>query len=272
MAGGGPVPPRRLDGPAAARHAGGAVVRGHQHSRRMAVPRRRGWSGASRAQQRGVGDELLADADPAVRADGGGPVSHRPRHQGHRRRRAPDPAGAGPARGGRRRGRHGVLRHLRLDHRHDSHAGLADAAGNAGAGLSPDHGDGADHGHRRRRHADPAIGADRAARQPVGHLDLQAADRRRRARPDPVAGLRRLHRRARQADARACAADADRGATRLGGLAPAGALRGAADRHLRRGGRRHVGRVCDADRVGGAGRAGDHGRGGALSRAERSKP
>ena len=68
--------------------------------------------------------------------------------------------------------------------------------GDAGARLPPDHGDRADHGDRRRRHADPAVGADRAARQPVGHLDLQAADRRRRARTDPVAGLRRLHHRA----------------------------------------------------------------------------
>ena len=50
------------------------------------------------------------------------------------------------------------------------------------------------------------------------------------------------------------------------------ALRGAADRHLRRGGRRHVGRLRDADRVGGAGRAGNHGRGGALSRAEPRRP
>ena len=65
--------------------------------------------------------------------------------------------------------------------------GLADAARDARARLSPDHGDRADHGHRRGRHADPAVGTDRAARQPVGHLDLEAADRRRRARPDPVA-------------------------------------------------------------------------------------
>ena len=142
---------------------------------------------AGRAQQRGVGDELLADADPAVRPDGRDPVPHRPRHQGDRRRRAADPAGARPACRGRRGGRHRVLRHLRLDHRHHGHAGLADAARDAGARLSPDHGDRADHGHRRRRHADPAVGADRAARQPVGHLDLQAADRRRRAGPDPVA-------------------------------------------------------------------------------------
>jgi hypothetical protein len=35
-------------------------------------------------------------------------------------------------------------------------------------GYHPDHGDRTDHGHRRGRHADPAVGADRAARQPVG--------------------------------------------------------------------------------------------------------
>ena len=49
-------------------------------------------------------------------------------------------------------------------------------------GYHPTHGHRADHGDRRRRHADPAVGADRAARQPLRHLDLQAADRRRRAR------------------------------------------------------------------------------------------
>ena len=272
MAAGGTAASRRIDGAAAARHAGGALVRGHQYRRRMAVPRRRGGPGADRAQQRRVGDELLADADPAVHPDGRDPVSHGPCHQGHRRRRASHPAGAGAACRGRRGGRHRVLRHLRLDHRHHSHAGLADAARDARARLPPDHGDRTDHGDRRGRHADPAVGADRAARQPVGDLDLQAADRRRRARPDPVGGLRRLHRRAGEADARARAADADRRPLRLGELAPAHALRRAADRHLRRGGRRHVGRVRNADRVGGAGRAGDHGRGGALSRAEPRSP
>jgi hypothetical protein len=38
-------------------------------------------------------------------------------------------------------------------------------------------------GDRRRRHADPAVGADGAARVALGHLDLEAADRRRRSRP-----------------------------------------------------------------------------------------
>ena len=132
-------------------------------------------------------------------------------------------------------------------------------------GYHPTMADGPDHGHRRRRHADPAVGADRAARQPVRHLDLQAADRRHRARPDAVGGLRRLHRRARQADALARAADTDRAAVRLGELAPAAALRRAAGRHFRRGGGRHVGRVRDADRVGGARRVRDHGDGRALS-------
>ena len=42
--------------------------------------------------------------------------------------------------------------------------GCADAAGHAGARLPPDHRDRADHGHRRGRHADPAVGADGAAR------------------------------------------------------------------------------------------------------------
>ena len=36
-----------------------------------------------------------------------------------------DPAGAGPPRRHCRRGRHGVFRHLGLNHRHHGHAGLA---------------------------------------------------------------------------------------------------------------------------------------------------
>ena len=55
------------------------------------------------------------------------------------------------------------------------------AAADAQARLPPEHGDGADHGHRRRRHADPTVGADGAARQPGRHLDHRAADRRRGA-------------------------------------------------------------------------------------------
>ena len=54
---------------------------------------------------------------------------------------------------------------------------------------------GPDHGHRRRRHADPAVRAHRAARQPVRHLDLAAPRRRHRSRR-PARGLvRGLHRR-----------------------------------------------------------------------------
>ena len=85
-----------------------------------------------------VGDQLRPDADPAVHPDGRGAVPHRPRHQGDRRHRADDPAGAGTPRGGGRRCRHDVLGDLRLDHRHHRHARLADAAGHAGARLSSD--------------------------------------------------------------------------------------------------------------------------------------
>ena len=49
-------------------------------------------------------------------------------------------------------------------------------------GYHPTLATGPDHGHRRGRHADPALGADGAARLALGHLDLQAADRRRAAR------------------------------------------------------------------------------------------
>ena len=53
-------------------------------------------------------------------------------------------------------------------------------------------------GDRRGRHADPAVGADRAARLALGHLDLEAADRRHRPRARALARIRRLDRRARQ--------------------------------------------------------------------------
>ena len=61
--------------------------------------------------------------------------------------------------------------------------GIAAAARHAEARLSPDHGDGADHGGGRHRHADPAFGAGRAARQPRQDSRRRAADRRHRARP-----------------------------------------------------------------------------------------
>ena len=77
--------------------------------------------------------------------------------------------------------------------------GIADAADHAGARLSPEPGHGPDHGHRRRRHADPAVGAHRAARQPRRHLDLGPADRRHRAGPDPERAVIRLYRAARYA-------------------------------------------------------------------------
>ena len=62
--------------------------------------------------------------------------------------------------------------------------------------------DGADHRHRRRRHADPAVGAGGAARQPRRHFDFRAADRRHRAGPDPERAVRRLHRAARHGSIR----------------------------------------------------------------------
>ena len=199
---------RGLDRPAVPRAAGGVLLPRHQPGRRGALPRRRGGPHADRAQQRAVGGELLADADSAVHPDGRGAVPHRPRGEGDRRRRAPDPPGAGPPRGRRGGGGHRVLRDLRLDHRHHRDARQPDAAGDARARLSPDHGHRADHGDRRGRHADSALGAHRAARQPVGHLDLQAADRRRDPGPDPEPRLHRLHRGAREAEPVARAGDA----------------------------------------------------------------
>ena len=84
-------------------------------------------------------------------------------------------------------------------------------------GYHPTMATGPDHGDRRRRHADPALGADRAARQPVRDLDLQAADRRRGPGPDAVASRSSPTSWSRaQADAGARAADADRRACAAG--------------------------------------------------------
>ena len=77
-----------------------------------------------------------------------------------------DPARARAPRGGRGGRRHRVLGDLRLHHRDHRDARQPAAAADAAARLPPHHGDGADHGDRRRGHADPAFGAHRAARQP----------------------------------------------------------------------------------------------------------
>src|SRR5262249_31969165 len=68
---------------------------------------------------------------------------------------------------------------------------------NARARLRAAHGHGADHGDRRRRHADPAVGVDGAAREPRRHFDRGAAHRRHRAGPDPERDVCRLYHRAR---------------------------------------------------------------------------
>src|SRR5262245_45107793 len=81
-----------------------------------------------------------------------------------------------------------------LLHRPRRCARQPDAAHHAGARLRAAHGHGPHHGHRRRRHADPAVGADRAARQPRRHLDRRAPDRRHRAGSYPECALCRLHR------------------------------------------------------------------------------
>ena len=197
------------------------------------------------------GHQLFAHADPAVRADGRSAVPHRPGGQGDRRHRAPDPPGARPPRGRRGRRRHGVLGDLGLDHRHHRHARQPDAAGDAGARLPPDHGHRPDHGDRRGRHADPAVGAHRSARQPFGHFDFEAADRRRRARIDSFGHVRRLHRRARQARSEARAAERAHRIPRLGEAAPVPAIRAAAGVDFRRRRRLDVRGLGHADRIGG---------------------
>ena len=248
---------RRLDRAALPRPAGRVLVPRRQHRRRLALARRRARLRAARAQQRQLGDELFADADPAVRADGRDPVPHRPGGEGDRRHRAADRPGAGAARGGGGRRRHRVLGDLRLDHRHHRDARLADGAGDALARLPPDAGDRPGDGDRRRRHADPALGADGAARLALRHLDLEAADRRRRARPaarrspsSPGSSSGCGSRRAWRRTSRWCA-------TRLRPLQAVPALRAAAGLDLRRGRRRDGRGLGHAHRIGRGRRAGD---------------
>ena len=165
----------------------------------------------------------------------------------------------GAAVGDRHRRRHGVLGHLRLDHRHHRAARRAAAAADAQARLRLEDGHGPDHGHRRRRHADPAVGHHRAAGQPGRHLHHRAAGRRRGAGHAAVGTVRRLHRRPLLAQPVAGADLRAAGRGRLGALAPAAAVRDAAGGHLRHRHRRHVGRLGHAHRIGRARRAGHGG-------------
>jgi len=111
-------------------------------------------------------------------------VPHRRALKGHRRLRADHPPRARPAVG------HAIVAGTVVsaisgsDHRHHRAARQLDAdddGSRGGYGSPPAHGDGADHGHRRRRTADPAVGAlnrcSDSARL-AGHLDRRPADRR----------------------------------------------------------------------------------------------
>ena len=175
--------------------------------------------------------------------------------------------GARPARRGGGRGRHDLLGDLGLDHRHHRDARQPDGAADAQARLPPDDGHRPGDGDRRRGHADPAVGADRAARQPVGHLDHQASDRRHRAGADPQRGVRALHRAARATQAGPCAEERVRRIPRLAEAAAVREVRAAAGVDLHRGGGRDDRRLRHAHRVGGARRVCDRGAGDGLSRA-----
>ena len=216
---------------------------------------------------------VFADADPVLRADGRGAVPDRSRHEGDRRVRGTDPPRAGAAFGDRDRRRHRVLGDLRIDHRHHRPARLADAADHAGARLRAEDGDGPDHGHRRGRHADPALCAHRAARLHRRHLDFGAADRRHRAGTDPQCAVRRLHHHARRhrsiagAERRIAAC-----ARSLGALAAVHRLRAAAGGDLRGRRRRDDRRLRDADRSRRARRRRHHAGGDLLPRAHGAEP
>src|SRR5581483_3518736 len=92
--GGDPVA-RRLDRPPVRRHSRRLLLPRHQHRRRHPLSRRRLRHRADRTQQPRGGGQLLALADPAVRAHGRGAVPYRARAEGDRRHRAADQAGAG---------------------------------------------------------------------------------------------------------------------------------------------------------------------------------
>src|SRR5437870_2380932 len=87
----------------------------------------------------------------------------------------------------------GVLGYFRLDHRHHRAARQPDAADHAGAGLRQASRHGPDHGHRWRRHADPAVGARCAVGQSRRYFDLRYPDRRHRPGADPEHSVCRLH-------------------------------------------------------------------------------
>ncbi len=227
----------RLDGAAVPRPAGGVLVPGDQPAGRVAVPWRRGGTGPVCPQLRRVGRELFAHSHPALHPHGRSAVPHGARRESDRRRRAPDPPGSGTARGGRGGRGHGVLGDLGLDHRDYRDAREPDAAGDARARVSPDHGDWPADGDRRGRYADPALGADRAAGQPLGNLDLQAPDRRHRAGPDPEPRFRRIHRGAREDESVARAGRELHRVPRLGEIPPLGPVRGAAGLDFRHRGR-----------------------------------
>ena len=176
------------------RAAGGLRLPRHQRGGRVGVAGRGSGAGPDDPERRGVHRQLLAHAHPVLHPDGRGSLPHRGGPEGHRRDRPGHRAGAGPALRGRRRGGDGVLGHLGIDDRHHRAARQSPAARDAAARLPSPAGHGAHHGHRRGRHADPAVRAHRAPGQPQRDLDLAAPRGGNRARRRALSGLRGLHR------------------------------------------------------------------------------
>ena len=156
------------------RCAGGTGVSRRQHHRLAAVLRRRGRPGAGRAQHGRGPHHIRARPGGDVHPDGRNPVPLRRRGARDRRGGPADAQYSRPPRAGRRWRRLGLRHPHRLQHGEHGGAQLHGAAGDAPARLPHQHVDGPDHGHRRHRDADPALGNGRAAGQPVGHLDLAA--------------------------------------------------------------------------------------------------
>src|SRR5438552_369999 len=121
-----------------------------------------------------------------------------------------------------------MLGDLGLDHRDHRAAREPDAAGDARARVSPDHGDRPADGNRCGGYAHSSFGLDGAARKPLRHLDFEALDRRHRTRPDPKPRLRRLHRGAREDESLARTGRELYRVPRLGEIPPLLPVRGTA--------------------------------------------
>ena len=168
-----------------ARAAGRVRVHRRQHRRGVRVPGRRARHRPADQQQLLGAHQLRPGAGAAVPAHGRAVLPHRARDAGVRCDRQADGPGARPPVVRDRGRRHRVRRALRLEHGEHRAARLAHGPGDGAPRLQPCDVDRPDPGRGRPCHADPALGARRAARHARPDRRRPAADRRRGPRPDP---------------------------------------------------------------------------------------